>query len=216
MENFQPGSPTNFRTQPEEQSPIIEPDHRPDGHPLINFIKGLMTFLVLLAVVAGSFWFSFQLGRKILTPTKSLNERAKIQVPIPEPPPSIKSLQQLGYNISAEATLPKKANQQPKKLTIKEPPKAPIIKKVQPVILETVNTVQPKAGYFKLQAGLFVDKGQADSLRNQLKSAGIDAFVKKTADGWRVQAGAYLKKEQAERAQTEIGAKGFKAHVIHE
>lgn len=154
-------------------------------------LKSFLTVVVLLAVVAASFWLSFQLGKRLFTPARKLSER-KIEVPIPEPPPSIKALQRLQAVMSKEAAVPGPGEKVAGK-------KVPCAK-----------------GLFKVQAGWFIKKENAERLVSNLKAKGFDAFIKKVGRGWRVQVGAYYSRSHAKTQQKKLRASGFDSTLIYE
>ncbi|MDD5594109.1 MAG: SPOR domain-containing protein [Candidatus Margulisbacteria bacterium] len=197
--------PGNFGEK--EFSPQAE---TPKGNRFLSWLKNILVLLVLIGVVAASFWVSFQLGKKILVPTKKLPER--ISAANLEPPPSIKSLQKLQALMSAEAG--KKIK--PAKTAAKAPTRAKIVAKKCAVPKTVAPARISGRGYYKLQAGLLADKAQAEELAGRMKSAGIDVFVKKVGGGWRVQAGAYKTKEMAEITQSALNKKGYKSKIVFE
>lgn len=154
-----------------------------------------MTFLVLVAVVAASFWISFQLGKRILLPVKKFPER-KIEVAISEPPPSIQALQKA---LSAEVEKP--------------PVETPEAKKSKPA---PVRRIAAARHYYKVQAGLYVDKVRAQALAEQVKAGGFDIYLKKVSTGWRVQVGAFRTRNEAEALQSQLSGKGFKSTILYE
>jgi cell division protein FtsN len=190
--------PENFPRK--ETGPGFEP---PKENRLLAWLKGLLTFLVLLLVVVGSFWISFRLGKSILMPVKKTPER-KIEVAIPEAPASIKALQRLQEAMSAEARKKEKA-------------KAKVAAKVVRPRRKMVYRAKPAAAHhYKVQAGWFADKGNADELASKLKASGFEVYQKKVSGGWRVQAGAYKTKSTAEALRKKLKDKGFDSSLIYE
>ncbi len=63
---------------------------------------------------------------------------------------------------------------------------------------------------YKVQAGTFKDRENADDLVKKLKTKGYDSFVFKDTDGlFKVQAGAFKEKENADALAKELLADGF-------
>ena len=185
---------------PEPRGPEIEPTPPPENR-LWAGMKSILIFLVLAAVVVGSFWISFQLGRRLLTPVKKIPEQ-KIEVPIPEPPASIKSLQRLQEIMSKEAA--------------KKGPKCLPRKVARAKAPSRAKAAAAGGQYFKVQAGWFADKAKAQELGEKVKAGGFDVFIKKVGGGWRVQAGAYRTRSQAEALRRKLAGKGFDSTLIHE
>lgn len=159
-------------------------------------IRNFLIFLVLIGVVASSFWISFQLGKRILIPIKKIPER-RIEVAIPEPPPSIKALQELERIMTPEAGK-----------------KKPAAVAVKPVPVKKTMAIKPV--YYKVQAGVFVDKVNAQALADKVRASGFEVYLKKISTGWRVQVGAFRSKSEAEALQNALIGKGFKSRIIYE
>jgi cell division septation protein DedD len=180
-------------------------------HGLVGLLKNVLVFLVLVGVVAASFLVSFQLGRKILVPTKK--GPAPIAVPVTETPASIKSLQKLQAMMSAETV------GKDKKQTHLSPVSRAAKSKSQPgTKVRSVSPVRHAADghYFKVQAGLFSGKTRAAALAEKLKAGGIDVFIRKTGSRWRVQAGAYKTRGQAEAMCSTLSQLGYQSTIVYE
>lgn len=188
--------PGNFPKEESRQQIEFPRENR-----FFSFLKNVLIFLVLVGIVVASFMVSFQLGKKILVPTKKAPE--KITAAIPETPPSLKSLQKLQALMSAEAVG-------------KEAKKAAPKKHKRHCRKSGAAGRHARGSYYKIQAGLFADKAQAAALAETMKTAGIDIYIKKVGGSWRVQAGAYKTKDMADKAAAEVEAKGFKSQVIFE
>ena len=71
----------------------------------------------------------------------------------------------------------------------------------------------PKSGLFKVQAGAFSGRNNADEHVRKLKSDGFDAFV--FTDGlYKVQAGAFSERKNAEELVDRLKAKGYQAFIF--
>ncbi len=171
----------------------------PPPNKFLKFIKGLFLFLLLIALIVGSFWVSFHLGRRILAPVKK-KPAQKIEVTIPEPPPSIAGLQSLEELETLEAAVKKE---------VPEP---------EPEVEKPKTTVYyPEAQkYFKVQAGFFHIKSNALNLAKKIESNGFDTYVKKLSQGWRVQVGAFISKTRALNRMNALKQKGFTAIIVYE
>lgn len=180
----------------------LPPGAFPRENRFLAVLKNIFIFIVLLGIVLASFIVSFQLGKKILIPTKKAPE--KITAAIPEPPPSIKSLQKLQAIMSAE--------------TPKKPAKAAVKRRKKPTYRRAaVSSRRTASGrYYKIEAGLYGDKDEANALGEKLKASGIAVYIKPVGGNWRVQAGAYRLKAQADKAKAEIASKGFESKVVFE
>ncbi|MEE8638070.1 MAG: SPOR domain-containing protein [Candidatus Margulisiibacteriota bacterium] len=176
-----------------EETKIGVPPKRKSG--FAGLIKNLLLLLLLAGVIVASFWISFHLGKRILVPVKKIPER-RIEVAIPEPPPSIAAMQRLEEVMIEELE--------------KEEPAEVVVAKPKP---------KPKAGaihYYKVQAGVFSEKNNAIGFAKKLRASGFETYIKKVSKGWRVQAGAFFKKAQALHLQNSLNAKGFKSVIVFE
>ncbi|MGD6940920.1 N-acetylmuramoyl-L-alanine amidase [Cytobacillus gottheilii] len=67
---------------------------------------------------------------------------------------------------------------------------------------------------FRVQIGAFRDKGNADSLAAQARSAGFDSFVLAENGLYKVQAGAFSDRKNAEQLVQHLTAAGFEAIIL--
>jgi len=152
--------------------------------------KHLLLLLLLLLLIVVSFWFSFQLGKKILMPERKVTEN-KIEVAIPEVPAAIAELQEVKE---------KKAAGQVQETSLKQ----------------SCQAVSSSKGFYKVQAGFFKDLRNANARKALLRDKGFEVFIKKIAGGYRVQLGAFKKKSSATALRNKVTAKGIQAVVIFE
>ena len=193
--NINPSGGDQGKEPPDQPEP-------PQENRFLQFLKSVLTFLLLVVIVIASFWVSFQLGKKILMPVKKTPEQ-QIVVAIPEPPPSIQALQKLQEAMSKEATK-KVATVSPRKLPSRHRDVCPVQRRL--------------AGkhYYKVQAGWFLEEGNANGLATKLKESGFEVYIKKVGRGWRVQVGAYKTKPSAEVLRKRLKEKGFDSTIIYE
>ena len=196
-------------------------------------VKGILIPVFLIVVVVGSFWLSFNIGKRIWLPLK--NESCKqIEANIPETPASIAGLQSKTA-VSSEAlqaklaaalkkatpsaapamlALPmKKHPALPAKLAVKKRPASPVVVSKKKT---TAKTGLATAKYYKVQAGLYGSKANASAWVKKLHSAGFESFIRQVTGGWRVQVGAFKIKSQASKLQRQLKAKGFTSIIVHE
>jgi hypothetical protein len=185
------------RNIPQEQD--VKPMRIPSKSRFSGFLKSLLLLLLLVALILGSFWISFNLGKRLLVPVKK-PAPARIEVPIPEPPPSLAGLQRI-EDLTKEAKPVAKPAAKPAA-------KAPVSAKVC--------APQKPCQYYKVQAGFFVNKDNALNLAKKLQSNGFGTFLKKFKNGWRVQVGAFSSKARALQLQKSLKAKGFDSTLIYE
>jgi cell division septation protein DedD len=176
-------------------------------------LKNLVIFLLLAGIVLASFWVSYQLGRRILLPVKKFPEK-EIEALIPEPPASIKALQEAMSSEVKTQVLKEEI-----KVPLPPPRKATMVAKPTiPRKSSKVSPAKPRSGvhYYKVQVALDPDKEKAQSLAEQLKKSGFDIYLKKEARGWRVQAGAFRSQAEAEALRRKVLEKGFQSQTIYE
>ena len=180
---------------------------------LVALLKNALIFLVLIGVVAASFLVSFQLGRKILVPTKKVGQ---ITAAIPETPASIKSLQKLQAIMSSEtAGKGKQPGELSNSSSVTVSRKSKTGRKIK-CLRTTRHAVAASGHYYKVQAGLFRRKANAAALADKLKASGIDVFIRRTGGRWRVQAGAYKTSNLAAAMRQTLSKLGYQSKVIYE
>jgi cell division septation protein DedD len=169
----------------------------------LGFVKNFILFLLLMGVVVASFWVSFLLGRRILVPVKKIPER-KIDIVIPEPPPSVAALQNLEEVMGAEL---EKA--EAPRLTIAE---------AKPKLVAEPKVIKSQSGihYYKVVAGLYADKDRATALVQDLNANGFGTYLKEMNAGWRVQVGAFKDKVRAQHLLQSLKIKGFDSKIVYE
>lgn len=69
--------------------------------------------------------------------------------------------------------------------------------------------------YYRVQAGSFTLKTNADKLLAQLKADGFDAIIKKSGILYRVQIGAFSNRTNANNLLAQVKAKGYSAFVTY-
>lgn len=183
------------------------------GNWFFSALKNLIVFVMLVGVVGASFWLSFQLGKRFFLPVKRVAEK-RIEIDIPEPPPSLKAMQKLQELMDSDGASGEPGYLPPS--TVK--PRTPVARNLVTTKKKSIVASKTSASgsYFKVQAGLFADKDSARQLADRLIASGIEAFIRPTASGWRVQAGAFRLKEQALSAQAKLQSRGFESTIIFE
>jgi len=151
------------------------------------WLKNLFIIIALLLVISASFWISFNLGKKILTPVKK------------EP---IRTLSVEEYIQVAPTE---------EMIAVYEDLKAET-KKVEPKAVK--KALKPRGTLYRVIAGTYGTKGSAQSVVATLKSSGIDSFVVKRSGKYAVQAGAYRSKKNAQNQQNKLLKLGFSARIV--
>ena len=158
-----------------------------------GWLKNIFVALLLVGIVVGSFWISFLIGKRVLTPVKPL--RSEKVMPVPE---STAPIVEEEVVIEEEAVVPKP---EPKPEPMPEPKPVP---KTAPVKEPSVTK------YYKVRVGSFTTSAAAYNTEKQLKNAGFPTFVRKIDSGmWTIQVGAFVKKSQADSLVGQLKAKEF-------
>jgi SPOR domain len=191
-----------------DQSNLNDPvDQEPGSHLHIpnrkgrffDLLKSLILFLLLVALIVGSFWISFNLGKRILSPVKKSSDM-KIDIAIPEPPASIAEFQSI-----EEVTIEGAALVEEIEADVEVSESSP-----------ASSVYDPNRKYYKIQAGFFNVKSNAINLSNKLKANGFSTFIRKIGKGYRVQVGAYDRKSWAKLQKNRLMKKGFDSVIIYE
>jgi len=191
--------------QPEPETHLI--DEIPRKNNFLTLVKNLFVLVILIVVILGSFWISFNLGKKLLMPVKK-TAPGKIDVSIPEPPASIAHLQKLDKLIT-----PTKEAKSDTRVIVSTTTTLTLARRpVQPVVGYTGATGQ----YYKVQAGYYKELDNALNLSKRLKIQGFETFVRKINSGWRVQVGAFRSKKWAQQLQRSLKTRGFDSVLVFE
>ncbi|OGC05118.1 hypothetical protein A2276_04155 [candidate division WOR-1 bacterium RIFOXYA12_FULL_43_27] len=130
-----------------------------------EWLRKILMVIVLIAVIAGSFWISFMVGKQLLMPTKKLPSNLI--------PPQLKT-EATASDISIEVETDILATPEVSKIVpapVKTPVKAKVVK---PTVL--------------LQVGVFSNHQNATKQAAELKAKGFSASVTKYGKYYRVTA----------------------------
>ena len=202
-----------------------------------DFIKNFFIGILLVAIVVGSFWASFLIGKKVLVPpvrnfpaleTPAPKAISKIDLDKATPVDEESALDEKDVNdATTKADLPKPVT--PKKIlgarTISSSESGKValgtgkIVSVKAAVktpgkTPTVKTKGPKL--FKVIVGTFRSAGDANSFVRSLKEKGFIAYVKEISGRYRVQAGAFDSREKAKPLVVKLKNKGITPSVIAE
>jgi cell division septation protein DedD len=182
-------------------------------------LKGAGVALLIVCLVIGSFWLSFLIGKRILSPMR--------QAPKAEPQniETYKIPQSLPVYDAPKAKEPKKIGPLPvkpvKKVVITKDPffkkkKEAVKKKAEKAKKEAVKAVSD--GLYKVRAAVAESKEKAVKLMKDLKDKGFDEVFAHDAGGgnYTVQAGAFKSRANAEKLLKELKEKGFDGKIITE
>ena len=165
-----------------------------------GWLKNIFVALLLVGIVVGSFWISFLIGKRVLTPVKPL--KSEKVIPIEE------RVMVIEEEVAEEKPI---VMPEPKP----EPKPAP---ESEPAPLVSPKPPEPQVSkYYKVHVGSFDNSSSANSYGSRLKSSGFPTYVKKLDSGiWTVQTGAFKLRSQAETLVSKLRAKGFESNIVYE
>lgn len=146
-----------------------------------GWLKNILLIIVLIGIVIASFWVSFLIGQKLLTPTKKLPTKYLIPEEPPLIPPSI--------TLEVETA--------GKKQVISRP-------RTEEKVKEKV-----RGGPWVVQVGAFSKLANAAALVKQLKAKGFTARRVKVGLWWRVYAGGFATAAEAKIYKSRLLSAGF-------
>jgi cell division septation protein DedD len=149
-----------------------------------GWLRNILLIIVLIGIVIASFWVSFLIGQRMLTPTKKLPTKYMIPEEAPIIPPSL--------TLEVE--------------TVSKKP-ATVSRKVQ-----TTKPNEVKVGVggpWVIQVGAFSRSANAAALVKQLKAKGFIARYVKVGTLFRVYAGGFMTAAEAKQYQSRLLSSGF-------
>ncbi|NQU18152.1 MAG: SPOR domain-containing protein [Candidatus Saganbacteria bacterium] len=163
----------------------------------MGFFKKLLLIVFLIAIIGGSFWVSFLVGKQMLVPSNKLPSKLI--------PPQIKTdlVPSLSSGLSIEVTTSSSG-----KVSVSKPVKTKTVStKIKPKIKQT------KSGQYKVQAGVFKSYSNSKKQIANLKRKGFNAYSSKYGKYWYVYAGSYNSRSSANKLAASIKSAGFDAVV---
>lgn len=151
-----------------------------------DWLRNILLIILLIGIVIASFWVSFLIGQKMLTPTKKLPTKYMIPEEAPLISPSI--------TLEVE-TVGKKSK--------------PTTKKSRIEVREKVE----EGGPWVVQVGAFSKSANAMVLVKKIKSKGFSARQAKVGSLWRVYAGGFQTAAEAKEYQSRLLSAGFEGIV---
>lgn len=181
-------------------------------------VRGLVFVLVVILLVICSFWISFLVGRKLLTPENQIKELEQlghveeVELPkhvTPEKKPARKIEPVPPVMPVIEEPVPAPAIVKP---AVKKPAKAKAVKRPVPAEEEVSEPVS--SGLYTVRAGSAGNKEDAVNMVEKLRADGIEAFQKESGGTYVIQAGVFRSKANAQKLVDELEAKGYKAKIV--
>ena len=172
-------------------------------------INPVITALGLLGLFAASMLVGYVGGQAFLSPAKSAPQPSRASTPTPVAEPPAQPAPPLGATrqptISSAPTPPAPTQSAPT-----SSPSAPVTpSKPAPSAAQS----QPAVN-FRVQAGAFRRKENADARMAQLKQDGYEPYIITSGDLFRVIVGAFTDRENAIRLQEELHARGYDVLVL--
>ena len=148
-----------------------------------GWLRNILLIIVLIGIVIASFWVSFLIGQRMLTPTKKLPTKYLVPEEAPAIPPSI--------TLEVETVSKKPATVSKKARAEKPAVKAEM------------------GGPWVIQVGAFSRSANAATLVKQLKAKGFIARYVKIGALFRVYAGGFPTAAEAKQYQSRLLSAGF-------
>lgn len=159
-----------------------------------GWLRNILLIILLIGIVVLSFWVSFLIGQKMLTPVRKLPTKYLI----PEEAPVIPS------SITLEVETVGKKAKSAKRMVISRPR----------VKVEAEPKVEAATGgVWVVQVGAFSKSANAAVLVKQLKAKGFSARQTKVGALFRVYAGGFLTAAEAKQYQSRLLGAGFEGIV---
>ncbi|MFC1559741.1 SPOR domain-containing protein [Candidatus Margulisiibacteriota bacterium] len=168
-----------------------------------DFFKNLFVGLFLVAIVIGSFWISFLVGKRVLVPPIKNIPTVEFPKPKAVTPLQVKTAEKVAPVQAAPAVV-----NEPDK-TVATAPKVTTTTQSDPAIYAAKK-------YYKVIAGTFASSGDAQVMARRLAKTGFPYYIKKMSGMWRVQVGALEARNQAQTLVARLKAKGFSSEIVYE
>ena len=185
-----------------------------------DLIKNFLVGVLLVAIVVGSFWISFLLGKKVLVPpVKNLQTMQPVESAAPKPVSKSELESATPVQGEEEAPIPEKEIKAVEKKEGLPKPimrAAPKASEAIPAYATTPAAPPSKGSYYKIIVGNYATMADAKRVTTVLKARGFQSYTKRTAAGYRVQAGAVQTRAQALPIFNKLKAKGFTPSIIVE
>lgn len=178
--------------------------------PKLGCLRVLVLSLVSLVVIGVTFWGSFLLGQKIFTPPVKENflKRTAEQVPDFLNPATRKPV-----------SLPLPSNpvttSEPEKIFVRSTGLKPHRPAVTAGTYQPARTAQVNKTIYRVIAGSFTSKQNAQLAMQQLKEDGFDAFIAAKGTSYQVQIGAFSSKITAQRLLERALSFGYEAFLAN-
>jgi cell division septation protein DedD len=189
-----------------------------------DFIKNVFIGVLLVAIVVGSFWVSFLIGKKVLVPPVknlqtfdvgtpkaiSMNDIEKATPVQGEPIIQEKEVKE----VQVKAGLPKSVA--PQKLAAAKKTASALKAAKSRSAIKTPIAKMKGAKHYKVIVGTYKTPAEANVLVATLKQKGFKSYVKTLSGLYRVQGGAFDSKAKASPLVVKLKKKGFTPTVIVE
>lgn len=184
----------------------IAKDIKKSSIPYQRILSNILWICGSIALIIGSFWLSFLMGRRILVPIKQqpqkVQEIRKI-IPLKEPIVSEPIKEKVTSKNKIQPLIKQKVNI--KRIVIPVAKKISI-KKESPVITDSL---------YRVQIAQLYDKDAAIGLMKELQKKEFDVFARDSGNGkWYVQIGAFKDKIKARKVIADLKSKGLENQLV--
>jgi len=171
---------------------------------LSDFFRNLFVGAFLVAIVIGSFWVSFLVGKRVLVPP--IKNIPTIEFPRPK---AVTSIQVEKAKITETA---EKAKETIREMVSNVTPKA----QEETVAVKSAASPYQAKKYYKVIVGSLSSSASAQDLGKKLAAKNFPYYIKKVSGMWRIQAGAFDTQSQAQALVARLKAKGFGSEIVIE
>jgi len=180
-------------------------------------VRGIVFVLLVILLIIASFWISFLVGRKLLSPAKQIQELEhlkpveEVQLPEANPVKDLPSPVKPKMPASPVMEIPEPA--EPVVPAVVPPAAKPkVVKKKAPV--KAVAVVEYEKETYVVRAGSFDTRDEAAGVVEKLRGEGFEAFQKPAGSSYVVQVGVFKSRENARKLVDELKAKGFEGKIV--
>ncbi len=169
-------------------------------------INPLLIVLGLIGLFAVSVIVGYVGGQAFLAPAKSASRVPRVAVPLPVVPeaPS-QPAAPLGQSVPSIAPTPKPT-------PAPTPPPTPSTVRAKPTPSEP--PLLPPSVNYRVQAGAFVRRENAEARLTQLKEDGFDPYVVHSGGLFKVFVGAFNERENADKLAEQLKERGYQVLII--
>ncbi len=185
---------------------------------MFGWLKNAVLVIVLIAVIILSFWVSFMIGKRMISPVKKIpTSKTMVQGGSHAILPPEINLEVQGITFEAAektgAVKNKAAEKLPVTISEKKPEKEKVPEKAIAKKVEAGKTEKRITGGYVVQVGAFSRKQNAESLVAELNQKGFEASIVRSRKLYKVNAGKYDDLNAAKEQSKKINDSGYEGII---